>query len=846
MKTTRLFLLTILLCLTASLSLQAQSDAFYIYRNDGQFNAFFDADVDSITYSHYDADSLYHTGWQMQVVHTTDSIYRIPLEVIDSISFEAPAPIISKDVVRMEEGLLDYLVKVDGMDLTFSSLIPHFLQPSKGDVLVCTDFENPLFEEGFVGKVYDTSSSSEGYVVYCDTVNDITEVFERLVAIEEVSYTGAEGETRGMWSSASIPIQANLNYDTDGSAGLDVSMSGSVNGAVKATVVYNITREHQHVSVSLNHDWSLGANIKLKAEGKFLKSSPAKQLTPAIRFPAALPLLKFQLFGATFVRGSASADLDVSLNGPAHSYVSGIVYENGSFSGVHRSLDNQPGNVNPEFASTLSLNGSAQGGFLLDCYLGTIQCMGYVKAAVDFYIGPKINGNFNMDLGAAASRDYYNTVKDSKLGLSLLSIDAEAYGEATYMGEPIARHTFMDISLASLLYNEWYLFPEFSDITVEEDESEPSVTLSCSPSRNVLIPLTLGIGLYDKDNELSEVEFADEEYKRDDSGFEMNHTFTSLIRNKAYTACPMIKFAGGEFPATPSKDFRLDVVVETGNASSVTKNSAIVSGSADGLESAEMLCELGVCYNTAGNPAFDNSQFVTSGRKASGDFSVTLNDLKPNTTYYYVTCLMIDGEYFYGDVRSFKTEKSDEPTPDEPTPGEAIDLGLSVKWASHNVGASSPEGYGGYYAWGETEEKSDYSSDTYKYYNISTDDWINIGSNISGTQYDVAHVKWGGSWRMPTLSEIQELVNNCTWKWTTQNGVNGQLVTGPNGNSIFLPVGGYRYDSELLGRSQGYYWSATFGGYGSHAFSLYFYDRRGSWNGWDGREFGHAVRPVTE
>lgn len=841
MKMTRLFLLS-MLCLLASLTVEAQSEAFYVYRNDGQFNAFFDADVDSITYSHYDADSLYHTDWQMQVIYTADSVYQIPLEVIDSVSFEAPAPIISKDVVCMEDGLLDYLVKADGMDLTFSSLIPHFIQPSKGDILVCTDFENPLFEEGFVGKVYDTAISADGYVVFCDTVNDITEVFERLVAIEEVSYTGEEGETRGMWSSVSIPIQANINYDTDGSAGLDVSMSGSVNGTVKATVVYNITREHQHISVNLNHDWSLGANIKLKAEGKFLNSSPAKQLTPAIRFPAALPLLKFQLFGATFVRGSASADLDVSLNGPVHSYVSGIVYENGAFSGVHRSLGNQAGDVSPEFASTLSLNGNAQGGFLLDCYLGTIQCMGYVKAAVDFYIGPKINGNFNMDLGAAASRDYYNTVKDSKLGLSLLSIDAEAYGEAAYMGEPIARHTFMDISLASLLYNEWFLFPEFSDITVDKDKTEPSVTLSCRPSRNVLIPLTLGIGLYDKDNELLEVEFADAEYKRDNSGFEMNHTFTSLVRNKAYTACPMIKFAGGEFPATPSKDFRLDVVVETGNASSVTKNSAVISGSADGLESAEMLCELGVCYNTAGNPTFGNSQFVTSGRKASGDFSITLNDLKPNTTYYYVTCLMIDGEYFYGDVRSFKTEKSDEPTP-----GGAIDLGLSVKWASHNVGASSPEGYGGYYAWGETEEKSFYDWGTYKYYNSFTVDFDYIGSNISGTQYDVAHVKWGGSWRMPTRDEIKELVNNCTWKWTTYNGVNGQLVTGPNGNSIFLPAVGFRYGTDLYNcGSIGYYWSATLCEYYSdNAYYLPFSRGDSGWDNWHNRIYGLTVRPVT-
>ena len=177
---------------------------------------------------------------------------------------------------------------------------------------------------------------------------------------------------------------------------------------------------------------------------------------------------------------------------------------------------------------------------------------------------------------------------------------------------------------------------------------------------------------------------------------------------------------------------------------------------------------------------------------------------------------------------------------------EAVDLGLSVKWACCNVGASSPEGYGGYYAWGETEEKSSYYREDYKFYNSSTGYDYYIGSNISGTQYDVAHVKWGGSWRMPTLDEIKELVNNCTWKWTTQNGVNGQLVTGPNGNSIFLPAAGYRNGTDLFNRgSLGNYWSATLvESYSDYACYLYFYDGIDYW--WDDRDNGRTVRPVTE
>ena len=180
---------------------------------------------------------------------------------------------------------------------------------------------------------------------------------------------------------------------------------------------------------------------------------------------------------------------------------------------------------------------------------------------------------------------------------------------------------------------------------------------------------------------------------------------------------------------------------------------------------------------------------------------------------------------------------------------EAVDLGLSVKWASCNVGASSPEEYGGYYAWGETEEKSDYGWDTYRYYNSSTGDFDYIGSNISGISYDVAHVKWGGGWRMPTRDEIEELCEKCSWEWTSVNGVWGQKVTGPNGNSIFLPAAGCRCGSgtEVYSRgSYGFYWSGTLYEDSSiGACSFGFYSGGGYW-GVDYRVYGLTVRPVTE
>ena len=177
-----------------------------------------------------------------------------------------------------------------------------------------------------------------------------------------------------------------------------------------------------------------------------------------------------------------------------------------------------------------------------------------------------------------------------------------------------------------------------------------------------------------------------------------------------------------------------------------------------------------------------------------------------------------------------------------------MDLGLSVKWANHNVGATAPEEYGGYYAWGETKIKLEYSWENYRFYNSSTGDFDYIGSNISGTSYDVAHVSWGGGWRMPTLDEIGELCNECSWEWTTVNGVNGQKVTGPNGNSIFLPAAGYRSGTELYGRgASGHYWSGTLGEYDSYGACYLYFDSGGrDWKYDYGRYGGRTVRPVTE
>ncbi len=172
---------------------------------------------------------------------------------------------------------------------------------------------------------------------------------------------------------------------------------------------------------------------------------------------------------------------------------------------------------------------------------------------------------------------------------------------------------------------------------------------------------------------------------------------------------------------------------------------------------------------------------------------------------------------------------------------EYVDLGLpsGLKWATCNVGANKPEDYGNYYAWGETKTKPSYTKNNSKTYGNQMND---IKGN---SQYDAARANWGGSWRLPTKKELEELRNKCTWTWTTQNGVKGYKVTGPNGKSIFIPAAGYRYGTSLGSDGYyGYYWSSTPYDYG-YAYDLNFDD---GYEYVDGsfRYDGQTVRPISE
>lgn len=172
---------------------------------------------------------------------------------------------------------------------------------------------------------------------------------------------------------------------------------------------------------------------------------------------------------------------------------------------------------------------------------------------------------------------------------------------------------------------------------------------------------------------------------------------------------------------------------------------------------------------------------------------------------------------------------------------EYVDLGLSVKWATCNVGAGSPVEYGDYFAWGETSPKT-------KYEEINCKTYCKPIRYISGkAQYDVAKAKWGGEWRMPTKEEMDELLNECEWTWEMKDGVKGCRVTGPNGNSIFLPAAGNRNGTSLSNAGfSGSYWSSTHGEYEDYDACYLYFHSGVHYKSYNLRDNGQSVRPVIK
>lgn len=245
--------------------------------------------------------------------------------------------------------------------------------------------------------------------------------------------------------------------------------------------------------------------------------------------------------------------------------------------------------------------------------------------------------------------------------------------------------------------------------------------------------------------------------------------------------------------------------------SDITLNSAVIKAviTSDG---GYPILERGVCYATVPNPTTDNEK-ITNG-KGLGEYTCYLVDLQEGTNYYARAYAVTENGTYYAEELNFATKARTYHNG-----YEYVDLGLSVKWATCNVGATKPEAYGDYFAWGETTTKQIYDWTTYKHgtsnvltkYNNNSYYGTVDNKIVLEVSDDAARANWGGDWRMPTGLEWDELRKQCTWNNLVDDGMKGYIVTSKiNGNSIFLPTAGCMHNESLFEAGKyGYYWSSS-------------------------------------
>lgn len=492
------------------------------------------------------------------------------------------------------------------------------------------------------------------------------------------------------------------------------------------------------------------------------------------------------------------------------------------------------------------------------------------KIGAEFSAGVKCDGmvKFNPFAWEKSERttDFYESCSESKLDFDIY-LGSE--GLIACFDERLKFSKGGKINLP-WFHDESFLLPTFSNVKLSPIGG--SLLASSDVSGKCLFPLQLGFALFDEKGDLEQLkDYKNVKYWTSKSFSNYTISFDNIPMDAKYTTYPTINFLGRDILASPSAEMWLDFPVTLSDFKVTKSQYQKGAFTNDGktydyrfdvsvtatLDNGEGVADWGYVYRDPnGQEAFISlKQFGNS--KIDDRWAYFRNGTPPFTcTLYGYVKYVGNDEPVYGEPHDYPLEYEDTFCPDDNHP-HMIDLGLpsGTKWACCNVGASNPEDYGNYYAWGETQPKSVYNSVTYLYctgQDIDGDGWIdknlsfvNIGSDIAGTQYDAATANWGAPWCMPSRKQMQELLNNCTYKWTTRNGVSGREFVGPNGGTIFLPAAGGRWYGDRFDQwSYGHYWSSTL--WDQYiTYSLQFSSSRVFLNNTDYyRLFGFPVRPV--
>ena len=672
---------------------QTIGEAFYIYRNDGQINVFFRDEVDSITYSHYDADSLFYDEIVTQLVYTADSTYCIPLAAIDSVGFVKPETKYKEDAIPLIGSLFDYIISSDSLSLTFNLSIPSAMLPNVGDKLVATDLTDKL-PVGFLGKVRQVVQVADGYVVTCDSLA-LEEVVDRFYGIVEI--VGQEGNgnarrylRRSLSSGQTRPfrliiptISQNLdltsfvkpkkvfgiNGEIDGKALVNVTIDPVISGRITRVVDnflhishYNI---HAHLDVATITKIELAGEIN-NEDNPFNQSNPKRKLcvegtklgpyfipiyyafgplldasgelalgtTVHVNFTQTEDITYYPLTASVGALAPPVFNLVNTVSGRTKMTLFDIdwVYIAGKISARVAVCGRLGIGIAGKGHNLGWVGGEAQAGFKGDAELGfDFETLSNAEKGTGFYDGVKDNAKVVV-------RPYWGlegkvSILDDRYSFTFLGSDDYSFWGKKW---------------------EWDLLPKFSD-TKSKMNNNYSAEISANITNDCIFPLTVGFSLFDENgNRVGEPQWNEKKYwAHKDFSLPYCTTFNDLAINKKYKAYPTLSLFGFKVIASPSAEIGITpVTLEAENISATTVK---VWGKIDGHELLNETMKFGLGFEEVGG--IGTFMYDASSIDADGVFSMEFIALKPGTTYKYFAYLTIDGETYYGEDREFTTKE---------------------------------------------------------------------------------------------------------------------------------------------------------------------------------------------
>lgn len=662
------FLLTALSGVFNHLSAQ---QIFKVYKQDGSLEVFYYSTLDSITFkNHSGADDEL-----IQLFHTQDSIYQIPVNEIDSVSFTTLPTIYKPEAIQLDGKIRDYILGSDSLTLYVKTSIPEKLLPKQGDNIATLKCDN-ILPDGFIGKVETISHDENAIRIEC-TQASMIDVFECV----ELSGTATTNDN---------PSSSNLPPGMSRAPGEDFITIPSIKGTVNVgheikapanfTQTYSMTSSLELATQSCRVNWTYLHNCGLSlsplpnvychlsyqaentitlsgsfgSEIKWEKEIPV-QLIRNIRVPGAVSLIEIFEEAGIFINISGAIALDGYITKPFTTILN-LTYDQGRPTAIPPTFKM----IGHEPITETTLEGEAA--ITLGVY-GKLGIAPGVKEVADIEAGFKLGAKFSSSLSltpAATPIEELNTEMYDEMDR-----DDFFRGDFTLTGEISANILNNKVLSAELEFgdifkkNPFYkrgIVPHFEEVSLKNNDKSNKLTANAKMSRKLMFDAPVGFAIYDANKKLVDKWWSPNDYQSKE-GEILTHDFAGLPGG-VYTLHPITRAMKDNMVANPSSEGIIIPAVTTTEATNVAPNSSTLNGLLEGTKNAsDFTC--GFYYSTSPSVGSDNGTYCRAGTYNEGSFSSTIKNLDKNTEYFYRACLIVGDEVFLADeVKSFIT--SDE------------------------------------------------------------------------------------------------------------------------------------------------------------------------------------------